>query len=536
MAEEPKVQWRETTNILFEEVLPTEYKEMADEAISRGRRLRKSEERTNLLLCLLQMGTARIATSKTMPASPIAEAQSSMEVAKVLQPFVLSIEGPDRQPFREMKVENIERLINRNIDYRNIDDYEDHPEDRSGDPDFNPNRGAVARNLDVRGLYRQELQERPVLFQPANYTINDVGLGYLIAQGYDCYLELQRMVVMGTTNTYYTTPTMGPGGSDVKGFYSTAWTSIDMTQIDLLNSSEQWADSDILANAEKSADLAAAIAGKDWEAAWVQQPRKDIFVRNVLEGLGLPSAVVDTLVKGIDPTQKGGKRAAKRVRDSLAEYWEEELGSVEAAQTYVEEMILREAWLLLRNTMDKQTGLVERTSELLTSMADTFVEPLVELELTARDKSTKDAVVGMAVTEIKRRWELIDLLDYKMCEHLHHYDLTHQMAQAGEEEYPTGNELDMVPLQFHEAEDYIDMVFEETEIDSFTEQMLECVDQFNKACAVFHKACSAVNADATEAIIVNPLSGLTSEVSLNFTNNGVRITNFVPFKLEPRKS
>ena len=30
MAEEPKVQWRETTNILFEEVLPTEYKEMAD--------------------------------------------------------------------------------------------------------------------------------------------------------------------------------------------------------------------------------------------------------------------------------------------------------------------------------------------------------------------------------------------------------------------------------------------------------------------------------------------------------------------------
>ena len=45
MAEEPKVQWRETTNILFEEVLPTEYKEKADEEISRGRRLRKSEER-----------------------------------------------------------------------------------------------------------------------------------------------------------------------------------------------------------------------------------------------------------------------------------------------------------------------------------------------------------------------------------------------------------------------------------------------------------------------------------------------------------
>ena len=185
--------------------------------------------------------------------------------------------------------------------------------------------------------------------------------------------------------------------------------------------------------------------------------------------------------------------------------------------------------------MDKQTGLVERTSELLTSMADTFVEPLIELELTARDKRTKDAVVGMAVTEIKRRWELIDLLDYKMCEYLDHYNVTHQMAQAGEEEYPTGNELDMVPLQFHEAEDYIDMVFEETEIDSFTEQMLECVDQFNKACAVFHKACAAVNADATEAIIVNPLAGLTSEISLNFTNNGVRITNFVPFKLEPRK-
>ena len=81
MAEEPKVQWRETTNILFEEVLPTEYKEMADEAISRGRRLRKSEERTNLLRCLLQMGTSRIATSKTMPASPVADAQSSMEVA-----------------------------------------------------------------------------------------------------------------------------------------------------------------------------------------------------------------------------------------------------------------------------------------------------------------------------------------------------------------------------------------------------------------------------------------------------------------------
>jgi hypothetical protein len=34
MAEEPRIQWRETTNILFEEVLPTEYKEKADEAIS----------------------------------------------------------------------------------------------------------------------------------------------------------------------------------------------------------------------------------------------------------------------------------------------------------------------------------------------------------------------------------------------------------------------------------------------------------------------------------------------------------------------
>jgi hypothetical protein len=128
--------------------------------------------------------------------------QSSMEVAKVLQTFVLSIEGPDRQPFREMKVENIERLINRNIDYR-----EDHTEDRDGD--INPNRGAVAKNLDVRGLYRQELHDRPAMFQPANYTINDVGLGYLIAQGYDCYLQLQRMVVMGTTNTFYTTPTDG---------------------------------------------------------------------------------------------------------------------------------------------------------------------------------------------------------------------------------------------------------------------------------------------------------------------------------------
>ena len=80
------------------------------------------------------------------------------------------------------------------------------------------------------------------------------------------------------------------------------------------------------------------------------------------------------------------------------------------------------------------------------------------------------------------------------------------------------------------------MVFEETEIDSFTAQITAAVFQFNKACSVFHKACDAVNADATEAIIVNPLSGLTSEISLSFTNNGVRITSLVPLKLEPVKA
>jgi hypothetical protein len=258
----------------------------------------------------------------------------------------------------------------------------------------------------------------------------------------------------------------------------------------------------------------------------------------LLEGLGLPSAVLDTLVKGIDPTQKGGKRAAKRVRDSLAEYWEEDLGSTEAAQTYVEEMILREAWMMLRNTMDKQTGLIERSHELLTSLVDTPLDDLVPLELTgsASSSSTKDAVVGMAVTEIKRRYELIDLLDYQATEQYDHWVNTHNLRNQNIMTYDGDIELDTEALAFEDPEEYVDMVFETNEGETFTEQITDAVFQFNKACAVFHKACESVDADAVQAILLNPLPGIGSEQTLEWTNNGVAITSLVPFKVARRKT
>ena len=88
MAEDrKKVEFKDEVVMLREEFNQAHYKPEVDAAISKARRIRKSDERTNLMLILIECGTNKLALAKGIPASPLADAMSSMDVAKVLQTF-----------------------------------------------------------------------------------------------------------------------------------------------------------------------------------------------------------------------------------------------------------------------------------------------------------------------------------------------------------------------------------------------------------------------------------------------------------------
>lgn len=504
MAEErKKVQFKDFVELSREETNQAHYKEELDAAISRGRRIRKSDERTNLMLCLIEARTNKRGLSKDIPASRLADAMSSMDVAKELQTFRLDngVEGTEIQPFRESRVENIERLVNRNIE-----------------------QGLITKNINDKGEY--EFANEVALKQPANYCISPVGLGYLHAQGYDTVDAIKRLIPDNIIESIYQQVPM-KAASDA-GYYETTW-QIGEEFYNDVNTTERFVDTELLANAEKSAKLAAAIAEKDWAYCYSQKENKDQFVRWTLARFELPEAILTSTVNSIDPTQKGGKNAARRVRDAIADIWKDELESKEAALTHVQEMILRDAWMTLRSTFDKQTGLLDRAEELqrYDEIAD-MEEELIELESLKGPSDQEQAFVAERVHKLQVMWQNFQVVGQQSVELLDHYNLTHQMHQMGEEEYPNGLDLDYHALTCETAEVYMNEMSRDP--NGWDWSVKEVVTDFNLHRENLISACDMLGMDTNQVLILNPLPGIEEEHSFWICHNGLEITKYAPIE------
>jgi hypothetical protein len=502
MAEDrKKVEFKEFVELSREETDQAQYKEGLDEAISRGRRIRKSDERTNLMLCLIEMRTNKLALSKDLSASRLADAMSSMDVAKELHTFRLDngVEGTEIQPFRDSRVENIERLVNRNIE-----------------------QGLITKNIDDKGTY--EFANEVALKQPANYCISPVGLGYLHSQGYDTIDAIKRLIPNHIIESVYQQVPIK--AASMAGFYETTWQIGEEFYSDV-NTTERFVDTELLANAQKSSLLAAAIAEKDWAYCYTQKENKDQFVRWTLARFELPEAILTSTVNSIDPTQKGGKNAARRIRDAIADIWKDELGSKDAALTHVQEMMLRDAWMTLRSTFDKQTGLLDRAEEL--QRYDGVEDPedeLIELESLKGPSDQEQAFIAERVHRLQIAWQNWQFIEERTNELLRHYKLTHELSKRGEEEYDNGAEIDYMALSFNNAEKYLD---EMSRDELGAEWAIKTVvGDFNLVRENLESACQGLGMDFQQVAIVNPLSGMGDQHSLWIMNNGLQVTNYAP--------
>jgi hypothetical protein len=502
MAEErEKVKFKDFVELSREETSPAHYKEELDAAISRGRRIRKSDERTNLMLCLVEMRTNKLALSKHLPASPLADAMSSMDVAKELQTFQLDngVEGTAIVPFRESRVENIERLVNRNIE-----------------------QGLITKNINEKGEY--EFINSVALEQPANYCISPVGLGYLQAQNYNTVDAIKRLIQHKLIESVYEQVPIKSASE--AGFYETKWGIVEEVYNDV-NATDKFVDTELLANAEKSAKLAAAIAEKDWAYCYTEKENKDQFVRWTLAKFNLPDAILTSTVNTIDPTQKGGRHAARRIRDAIADIWRDELESKEAALTHVQEMILRDSWLTLRSTFDKQTGLMDRAEELQRyDGIEDLEEELIELESLKGPSDQEQAFVADRVRRVQIAWQNFQVVEQQSRELLNHYKLTQQLGKAGQEEYPNGLEIDYHALSCKTAEVYMDEMSRDP--NGWEWNVRDAVSEFNLALDNLMSACMMLGMDTNQVAILNPLAGLDEKHSFWIMHNNLQVTSNVP--------
>ena len=318
----------------WDDLLAGESKAERDAAISDGRTTRKSPERTTMLLCFLQMGVG----VQFHDADELLGIESTVVLADELVGFHLTIGGRDEYPFDGYKVESVERALNRNIQAGLIvkhDPWEDIDEEAD----------------------RKGFEVERSIFDQGYHHISDTGMGYLIAHGiYDCYDELRRYIL---TDIIEELPTEVEE-LDLSGTYATDWQMAEPF-FEELNTGSRPYDHDLIGDSDKIGELASAIADKDWKYVWTTIDRKDEFVRQALFKLNYTSKIMEMSLKTIDPTRKGGQKAAPRIRDELAEHWEETFdNNIAKAKVYVEEMILRSGYMTLRATLDQQTGLSAR--------------------------------------------------------------------------------------------------------------------------------------------------------------------------------
>ena len=336
-SEAPSPGYVDVQTFSWDDLLPGESKAERDGAISDGRRTRQSPERTTMLLCFLQMGVG----VQFPDADPLLTIDSTTVLADELVGFHLTLGGRDEYPFEGQNVASIERALNRNIQAGLIVKH---------DPWEAIDEEAEGMGIEV---------ERSI-FDQGYHHISETGMGYLIAHGiYDCYDELRRYILTDITEELPIDSFEG----DVPGMYATDW---QMTQkvFDDLNNDARPYDHDLIGDAQKVADLAAAIADKDWKSVWGQMERKDEFVRQALKRLSYTPKMMELALKAIDPTRKGGLKAAPKIRDELAEHWQETFDDdINKARIYVEEMILRSGYMTLRATLDHQTGLSARAKQ-----------------------------------------------------------------------------------------------------------------------------------------------------------------------------
>jgi hypothetical protein len=321
----------------WDDLLAGESKAERDAAISDGRRTRQSPERTTMLLCFLQMGVG----VQFHEAHPLLSVDSTTELAEELIGFHLTLGGRDEKPFDGYKVESVERALNRNIQ-----------------------AGLIVKHdpweLIDEEAERMGIEVEKSIFDQGYHHISETGMGYLIAHDvYDCYAELRRYILTDIIEELPSDPEVW----DVEGMYGTDWQMGEKTFNDL-NHGQRAYDHDLIGDSDKIAELASAIADKDWKFVWTTIDRKDEFVRQALFKLNYTSKIMEMSLKTIDPTRKGGQKAAPRIRDELAEHWEETFdNNIVKAKIYVEEMILRSGYMTLRATLDQQTGLSARAKQ-----------------------------------------------------------------------------------------------------------------------------------------------------------------------------
>jgi len=341
----------------WDEFLPGEYKEKQDQVLDKARRIRSSPERFTDVLVWLQIGVSKKFPLNGKSPHPVLNQNTIEGVADTLQHFKFENNGKvliddDPYPYKDLDHASLVRRLKRLIDAGLI---VEHAEIRVTPAELVEHLGNAIDEEDLDGQ-RVEVVEDP--YQVGRYHISESALGMAIHYGVDCYDELRRMILTGIIEEIPRDPYEK---LEVEGRYRTNWEMGEKFFNDM-NHGLVPTDYDLLGDPTKTAAMAAAITEKNYQYVWSQIDRKDEFVRTALSKLNYSKKIMDMSIKDINPTRKGGMRAAPAIRDAIAEHWEEYTSGIESARIYVEEMILRWGWINLRSTLDKQTGLAETAS------------------------------------------------------------------------------------------------------------------------------------------------------------------------------